>query len=123
MELTGTNVDKVFRECLFEDGEDTTNHVKACGVRTNVGFHPGRLEERKPDIVSMLGQLSDDFTKNGGMSFLNACITKEGEHWGEHPTVDQLLCLGLAIDKIEYCFPRENWNVLPGGMPYFLVKQ
>lgn len=122
MELTGINVDKIFRACLFNEGEDTSNHVLAHGVRHKVGFHPGRLEEHRGDIESMLSQLSDDFTKQGGMSFLNACITKDGEHWGEHPTVDQLVCLGLAIGKVEYCFPRESWNILPGGMPYFSVK-
>jgi hypothetical protein len=57
------------------------------------------------------------------MSFLNACVDKHGNHWGEHPSVEQLLVLGVAIGKIEYCLPREYWRALPGGVPYFMIKQ
>jgi hypothetical protein len=36
--------------------------------------------------------------------------------------MDQLFTLGIAIEKVSFQLPREMWNVLPGGMPYLVVK-
>jgi hypothetical protein len=72
----------------------------------------------------MLLELPDTFmkTKGGGWSFLNACMNKNGEQWTAfHPKVQELFCLGLALDICSYTLPREMWKVLPGGMPYLVV--
>ena len=125
MELTAENVNKVLMECLYDTGEDTTGHVVGEGVRAKIGFKPDKLETNKQNIIDMLNDLSDDFKKGkgGGGSFLNACLTKTGTQWGEHSDIDTLLCLGTAIGKVGYPFGREMWNVLPGCMPYFTIKQ
>ena len=124
MELTAENVNKVLTDCLYKEGEDTTNHVAVKGVRLNIGFNPERLEKHKQDIELMLGQLPDEFKKEtgGGYTFLNACVTVNKNQWGEHENVDELLVLGLAIKKVEFLMPREDWKKLPGGMPYFVVN-
>ena len=117
-------VTDIFRDCLFNEGEDTTEHVKAPGILHNVGFHPGRLEWNKTEIEAMLDELPDTFKKSGGggMSFLNACVDRHGEQWtGLHLTVEQLFMLGVAVGKAELLLPRERWSMLPGGMPYYLV--
>ena len=122
--LTPTRVEEVFTACLFADGEDTSNHVKAEGFLTTVGFHPERLEARSNDIVEMLGELPDSFKSSGGegMSFLEACEDRHGNLWtGNHHSMEQLFQLGLAIGKVSYPFPREVWEALPGGMPYYVV--
>jgi hypothetical protein len=50
------------------------------------------------------------------------CQDKEDHQWTDfHQTMDELVCLGTAIGKLEYLMPREMWNVLPGGMPYIVV--
>jgi hypothetical protein len=55
------------------------------------------------------------------MSFLNACMTKDDNQWGEHQNMEQLLALGIAIGYARILLPRNMWSVLPGGVPYFSV--
>lgn len=125
-QVLGTQrVEKAFRACLFKDGEDTTNHVKVHGITTNVGFHPGRLKEHEAEIAEMLGELPDQFKESGGggWSFLNACNDKHGHQWTSfHRTMEQLFQLGIGIGKVECQLPREMWGTLPGGMPYYVIK-
>jgi len=123
--LNSGKVAEVFMDCLFKDGEDTSNHVKAEGIMTNVGFHPERLEGHKVEIEEMLGELPDEFKKSmgGGWTFLNACNDKNGNLWtGEHRVMEQLILLGIAIGKASFQLPREVWSALPGGMPYLVVE-
>lgn len=122
-ELTAENVEKVFTECFFKEGEDTSKAVLAEGVMHNVGFHPERLEAHKVEIADFLDQLPSPFKKEvgGGWSFMNACETSNGRQWGEHRSIEQLLLLGLAAGLVEYGMHRELWVVLPGGVPYFAV--
>jgi hypothetical protein len=124
MNLTAQNVSETFMNCLFKEGENTENHIVAEGVMTKVGFHPERLKEATPQIEAMVNELPDEFkpTGGGGMSFLNACMDNKGNHWAEHSTIDQLVCLGIASGKLKYLMPREMWSVLPGGMPYLVVS-
>lgn len=124
MNLTAQNVSEIFMNCLFKEGENTENHIVAEGVMTKVGFHPERLKEATPKIEAMVNELPDEFKPNGGggMSFLNACMDKNGNHWAEHSTIDQLVCLGVASGKLKYLMPREMWSILPGGMPYLVVS-
>ncbi len=124
--LTPQRVEAIFADCLFREGEDTSNHVVAEGIVRNVGFHPGRLEEHRQEIHDLLAELPDDFkvSGNGGMSFLNACMDRHGNQWtGMHLTQEQLFQLGIAIDEVACLLPREAWALLPGGMPYYVVKQ
>lgn len=121
--LDSTRLHKIFTECLFNDGEDSTNHVKAEGIMRTYGFHPERLESHREEIVRMLMELPDDFmkTKGGGMSFLNACMDRHGNHWAEHATMELLFTLGIAIGKAKCLLPRDMWSALPGGMPYYCI--
>lgn len=124
MKLTAENVGIVFTDCLFKDEETTENHIKGEGVIIQVEFHPDRLSSHETDIISMLSDLPEQFKESGGggWSFLNACMDKEGNQWGEHSNIDQLLALGTAIRKVKFQMPRDMWTMLPGGMPYFSVK-
>lgn len=125
MELTAKNVNQVFLDCLFKSEDDPSKGVEATGVIFKCKFNPERLESHRENIKSMLGQLPGEFMEKtgGGWSFLNACMTKEGTHWGEHTSIDKLICLGLAIGKIEFCMDKEYWKLFPGGVPYFVVKE
>jgi len=125
MELTSENVNQVFTNCLFLEDEEKNNFVMAKGITIDVGFHPKRLDEHKDKIIEMLDQLPNNFKMEGGggSSFLNACLDKNGNQWTDlHKTVEKLLLLGLGIDKIFYCLPKEMWQFFPGGMPYFFIK-
>ncbi|NCP46899.1 hypothetical protein COT86_02060 [Candidatus Collierbacteria bacterium CG10_big_fil_rev_8_21_14_0_10_43_36] len=124
--LKADRVRQIFLDSLYNDGEDTSSHVKAEGITTNaVGFNPDRLNSHKAEIEAMLDELPDEFKKSGGggMSFLNACNDKHGNQWTNfHQTMEQLFQLGIAIGKVECLLPREIWSALPGGMPYYVVN-
>jgi len=124
MELTANNVETIFTASLFDDDADKSNAVIVEGIRAKFGFDPKKLEENKENISSMLDELPDEFKKNsgGGMRVFNAGMTKNGNQWGEHQNVEQLFCLGMAIGRVELLMPREMWQILPGGMPYYCVN-
>jgi hypothetical protein len=124
--LSSERVWEIFGDCLFREGEDTSNHIRAEGIMTNVGFHPERLESHRVAIEEMLSELPNEFKQSGGggWTFLNACNDKKGNQWtGEHRVVEQLFLLGIAIDKVKFQLPREVWSALPGGMPYLVVAK
>lgn len=123
MELTAERVDAIFRDCLFREGEDTTGYVEADGIVHPVGFHPGRLKSHELEIAELLDELPDEFKKTGGggWSFLNACMDKHGNQWGEHLNMEQLFQLGAGVGKVSLALPRAMWPILPGGMPYYVV--
>lgn len=123
--LSSERVEEIFLDCLLKDGEDTNGSVKAEGITTNVGFHHDRLNSHKAEIEGMLDELPDEFKKSAGgsMSFLNACMDSHGNQWtGLHQRMEQLFLLGMAIGKVEAVLPREMWQMLPGGMPYYIIN-
>jgi hypothetical protein len=125
MTLSAERMHEIFMKCLFKNGEDTTNHIAVNGLTMNIGFHPGRIEENKAEIIEMLDCLPDNFKvgKGGGWSFLNMCNDKEGNQWADsHRTMEELVMLGLAIDMVDYNVPRPIWSSLPGSMPYIYIK-
>jgi hypothetical protein len=71
----------------------------------------------------MLAELPDNFheKKGGGWTFLNGCMDRHGNQWGEQINVDELVMLGQGLGLAKYQLPREMWSVFPGGMPYFSV--
>ena len=122
--IDADRVSEIFNDCLFKQDEDTTNHVKAEGINSNVGFHPERLNSHIKEITTMVMELPDDFmqSKGGGMTFLNACNDNQGDQWtGSHQRMEQLFQLGIAIGKVNLLLPRRLWTSLPGGMPYYVV--
>ena len=124
MKLTSKNVESVFMDCLFKDGEDTSNPATAQGIVSSFGFNKERLNDHLDNIAEMLSQLPKEFQSGsgGGMSFLNACNNSDGEQWtGLHSVMEQLFALGMASSKVKCLLPRDMWKVLPGGMPYYVV--
>lgn len=122
--LSHKNVNDTFVYCLFEKGENIVDPLIAEGVNVKAGFHRERLKEATPTIEAMLIQLPDSFKKSigGGMSFLNMSMDKNNQQWTSTQAIcDQLVMLGAAIGKVEFKTPREQWNILPGGVPYIVV--
>ena len=124
--LSSENVERIFLDCLFKDEEYKSKAVIVEGIITNFGFHPERLETHKDDIHTMLKELPNEFQQKGGggWTFLNACNDKNGDQWTDfHKSMEQLMCLGIAIGKCKIQLPKEIWSALPGGMPYFTVLE
>jgi len=131
MKLTSENVNSVFDDCLFTDDEikaapngQPAKMVAAEGIVNKFGFHPERIERHSDDVRTMLSDLPDSFMhdKGGGMSFLNACMTKNDEHWAEHPTMEKIFALGIGLNLVKPLMPRPMWRMMPGGMPYYVVN-
>lgn len=126
MELTSENVEQVFMDCLYKDGEDTAGHIKVEGIQSTIGFHPERLTKHKENVQAMLQDLPDNFHKDkgGGWSFLNACDDKNGKQWTDlHQRMEQLFQLGIALKLAKWQMPRALWATLPGGMPYVVILE
>lgn len=126
-ELTSANVEAIIKDCLFQGDIPQEELLKKAvvvqGIVCKWGFVPEKLEEHKTEIVEMLGQLPDEFMakKGGGWSFLNGCMRKDGEQWGEQRSVDELFSLGQAVGVVKCQVPRELWDMFPGGVPYYEV--
>ena len=123
--VTATNMSELtsnaFMDCLFKEGEDTTNHVKVEGLTSMFGLHPQRLEEKRELVTVLLAELPAEFKE--GWSFLNLCTTKDGEQWTDmHLVCEQLVVMAIGLGLMEYCMPREMWVILPGGVPYLMIK-
>ena len=123
--VTASNMSELtrnaFMDCLFKEGEDTTNHVKVEGITSMFGLHPQRLEEKRELVTALLAELPEEFKE--GYTLLNFCTTKDGDQWtGEHRVCEQLIVMAIGLNLMEYCMPREMWAVLPGGVPYIMIK-
>jgi len=93
------------------------------GIVSTYRFDPEKIKESADEIGALLDQLPEtfQFSKGGGWSFLQACVDRNGEQWGEHPHMEALVCLGIAAGKARWMLPRQMWSAMPGGMPYFVV--
>jgi hypothetical protein len=129
--LTANRVDEIMLDCVYRDeevadfvpGEWPEDMVRVDGIVNPYGFHPQRLASHEAEIREMLAELPPDFMRSsgGGMSFLNACVDRHGNHWAEHPTMGALFALGEGVGAVKCILPREMWAALPGGVPYYVV--
>ena len=118
-------VEETFRQCLYYENENNeenkTHMIKVYGIIGRFGLDPIKIENYKPEIQAFINELPDEF--GDGWSFLNMCMDRNGEQWGEHTHCEMLMVLGVAAGLLEYCLPRRLWPILPGGMPYIQIKK
>ena len=117
--LTAEMVEQTFAACIADEG------IEVEGIVHSVIFDKGRIADHADLIASLLFELPEQFRQSsgGGWSFLNACDDRNGNQWtGLHQTMEQLFLLGLAAGLVECQLPRDMWEILPGGMPYYVVK-
>lgn len=135
MKLTATNVKATLMACLYDDAdvvdgklrEGVPEPVMVHSVMLKAGLNSAKLKLQIDNIKAMLNELSLDFFPEaqgggGGMSFLRLCVTKDGEHWGEHRNCDELVALGLAAGFCSFPMERSLWSALPGSMPYVSIN-
>lgn len=120
IKLTSENVYEIFTNCLFKDDEVVNNtpmydFVVADGILNTFVFHAKRLEISDKKIGELIKQLPEF---DEPISFLNLCLDKEGKTWGEHINMEQLVTLGVACGYLDYTFPKDMWEILPGRMPF-----
>jgi hypothetical protein len=128
-----TELDGVFRSCLFAeheipDGEPPEDAVVVEGITSGYGLHSVRVKEATARVRSWLGMLPDKFRPEeeggeGGGSFLDLCEDRNGHQWtGLHAIMEQLCVLAIACGLGKWLAPRRAWSVLPGGMPYIVFE-
>jgi hypothetical protein len=126
MQLTAENVNKIFTDSIYNGGSDIgENEIMGNGVMHDFIFNRQKINRHTEDIANMIDQLPYNFKKSvgGGWSFLNMAIDKDGNQWADfHETMERLLALGTAINKMGFAAPRGMWNILPGGMPYVYIN-
>ena len=125
MENIAAKVHDIIMDSLYKpeevpDNVPPSDAVIAESIRGKMGFHPGRLESHRAEVVAILREMPENFhaSGGGGYSFLALCEDKNGVQWGEHMNMDALCSLAFGLKLGEWCLPREVWSVLPGGMPY-----
>jgi hypothetical protein len=117
-------LDSLFKDEEVVDGQIPANAVLVEGIKMKIGFHKERLESHREEIKQFLNCLPEKFhlAGGGGASFLEAPMDKDGHHWGEHESVDELFMLGQGLGYVKCLLPRNLWNSLPGGMPYYQIN-
>lgn len=117
-------VNAIMHDSLHRDDESTDAGVRADGIMRNFCFHPGRLESHRGEVIDILRKMPEAFFSHGGggWSFLNLCMTKDGEHWAEHPTMEALCVLAFALKLGRWVMPKDFWVAMPGGMPYVVFN-
>lgn len=125
--ISAKRIEEILIDCLIKDSDHIDcdklpedKVVIARGIVNGFGFHRERLETYRNEVQSMFEQLAPELKE--GISFLNMCVDKDGNQWGEHADCEQLLCLGIGLEIIEYIVPKEMWQFLPGGVPVIKFK-
>lgn len=121
MELSTEAVEELFKRCLSESADQG---ILVQGITLTAAFEPQKLEDCRQQIADLLDELPEPFKESagGGWSFLNACNDKHGRQWTSfHRAMDMLFMLGTAAGLVKLLLPRDMWDALPGGMPYFVV--
>jgi hypothetical protein len=117
--LTAETVEATFAACLADHGTEVE------GIVSSATFDAARIADHAELIATLLYELPEQFRASGGggWSFLNACDDRHGNQWtGLYITMERLFMLGIAAGLVECQLPRDMWKVLPGGMPYYVVK-
>jgi hypothetical protein len=118
---------EIMQDTLWSDERgDTGEILVAKGILHHYGFNLERLETHRDEVRKMLDELPREFQKTaagggGGWSFLNAAMDRDGHQWGEHRDIEMLFCLGSGLGMVICQLPREMWEILPGGMPYYEI--
>jgi len=118
--IDAEDVHRTFIGCLNENGK-----VEVEGIMHTFIFDSERLETVNKKVKKWLNALPHEFFRSGGggWSFLNACNQANGIQWtGLHSIMDELFCLGLGLKMVKCLLPREMWEVLPRGMPFYVVE-
>jgi hypothetical protein len=114
-------VEELFLSCLT--GGD--NYIRLEGILADFGLDKTVLEANREEITDLVKKLPGPFraSEGGGWTFLKAHCDYNGVVWTEKPAhVEQIMLLGMGIGLIEYCLPRDMWNLLPQSVPYFRIK-
>lgn len=122
MEKRAEKVDELIKKLFMPEDADKSGAILVYGLVRNFGFDLSKVKEHRMEIRELLMDLPPQFYRGtgDGWSFLNFCFDKNWNQWGEHPTGEALIAMGIAAGFVELS-PRELWDILPGGVPYVTI--
>lgn len=122
--INSDEVMQVFDACHVQPEKELPDMVKVEGIISVFYFKKSELSRHKEQVKTWLAALPEYFQaeQGGGWSFLYACQDRNGVQWtGFHHVMDKLFSLGIALELVQYCLPREYWEHMPGGVPYMVI--
>jgi hypothetical protein len=124
VKLEASNVEKVFAECINDDGSNRAQVVTIAGLTGDFTFFKLVLDQWENDIIDMLRQLPEAFTgKDSGDTYLNLCYNREKLRWTvDNATMEKLIVLGIAIGKAAFYLPKKTGDSFQINMPYVVIK-
>ncbi len=110
--------------CLFQESELSApkqvpeDAVRVEGLVSDFAFHKERLEYVREEVIGWIKQLPKEFLSKDegggdGWSFLNMCVDRDGNQWGEHIDMEALYVLAAGLGLAEFLLPRKMWSVTP----------
>lgn len=125
--INAKRVEEILIDCLIKDSDHINckklpkNKVVVVeGIANKYAFHRERLESYRGEVQGLINNLSPDIKE--GISFLNICIDKENNQWGEQRDCENLICLAIGLEIIRYMLPKEAWFLLPGNVPIIIIN-
>ena len=110
-------------------GDDGIGEVEVRGIDGIRRFHSDYLEENRKNIGDLLGRMQVPgrwLSKVYGKDFNFLEVAKQSPpylYWELVVSMKMGYMLGLAIGRVREVAPREFWDTLPGGMPYYVVDE
>lgn len=104
--LTPDAVTGLLAKCMFHDSEVGPDKTRLPGVpdpvrgatpHLDLGFHPTRLEQHRPEVIDLLRQLHREFLSPGGYPFVFLGLNAAGEQWGSITYGEALAALAVAL--------------------------
>lgn len=135
--LTTEEIDVVFRSCLFNHGDPSSERVFVDSTNSDryPSFNAKRLKESQETIRKMLQALPGKPGAHGaskGRQFLRGCRQPLDLKQATLPemyavrdqveAIKNLILLGEACGEIRFLLPPNLWHLLPGKIPYFFWK-
>lgn len=106
-----------FMDCLCKsEDKNPDNQMVIEGITCKFALNPTRLETKRELVQQCINNLPTQFKE--GYTFMAMPMTKSGAQWGEQANAQELLVMALGLNLMKYCFPKEYWSILPGGVPY-----
>lgn len=122
MIINAKRISEIIMDTLVseKDGQLKPNeYVVVEGVVNSCVLHVARLESHRGEVQYYIDNIENI---QEGISFLAMCQDRSGRQWGEHRSCEELLLLGLGLGILEYPVPKEAWCILPGAVPYIILK-
>lgn len=122
-------INRMFYDCQLKDYNCCENDVLRVSLMkydsspsSRYIFSKQMIESRKEDIKDALSQLSENFQKDKGYTFIDMKYVENGKWWGNTEIAEKLMAMGIAAGFIRYSFCLGFWDFLPDKRPYLIFN-